>query len=311
MKWLEAFEVDLRYVFEESEFIITKFPESFREQGLLYLQSFHALGEGSSKNYICYLLPFWMSDMTNLSNETCRRLSVGNIFAMLYFFIQDDIMDTRLPPGKEKLALANLYYITFLEIYHSFFPSDSPFWHLFQQYIYEWCVGVTSSYGQENVMDKPLRLAAKASPIKLSSTAALLLAKQPELITPVSDLLDHVLVTLQMADDWADWREDLEQDSDNGLLSMIHSLVPHTSQLSYEVVHQYITLKSAMKLYVNTATLMQEYVIQTNLPLPHLISFHTYLLNALQKDAENIEEEKNSLQKGGLYHWISKNALGS
>ena len=47
-----------------------------------------------------------------------------------------------------------------------------------------------------------------ADSVKLG-TAALLLSDQAGLIPRTNDVMNHVLLTLQMMDDWTDWKQDL------------------------------------------------------------------------------------------------------
>jgi hypothetical protein len=189
--------------------------------GIAYLKKFSVLEEDSTKNYICYLLPFWVKELTGITNEEARKLSLANVFIMLYFFIQDDLMDTAPVEWKQQLALGNLFYLEFLEIYRDEFPSDSPFWLYFRTYITEWADSVTNENDQDYFKHQPTRVATKASPLKLASTGALLLSNKADTIDIVTDFIDHVLVTLQMVDDWVDWQDDLEEGSYNCLLSMI------------------------------------------------------------------------------------------
>ena len=100
MNFYQEFETELTQVFAETEMIISKFPEPLNKEGLAYLDKFNVLKEGSTNNYICYLLPFWLMDMLPIDRETCIHLSRTNILAMLYFFIIDDRMDSKMLQGK-------------------------------------------------------------------------------------------------------------------------------------------------------------------------------------------------------------------
>ncbi|NRF92308.1 hypothetical protein HQN89_14945 [Paenibacillus frigoriresistens] len=132
MNWFLAHEKDLADVFAEAEHIISTFPTPLDHLGLAYLATFDGRKEESTKNYICYLLPYWMKDITELPPESMNKLSLANVFVMLYYFIQDDIMDSAKGEHKDKLPLANLFHMQFLSIYREMFPAGSPNQHLLQ-----------------------------------------------------------------------------------------------------------------------------------------------------------------------------------
>ena len=55
-----------------------------------------------------------------------QTMSLANVFIMLYFFIQDDVMDSPEVQAdwNEQLALSNLFYLLFLDLYRQEFPPD-------------------------------------------------------------------------------------------------------------------------------------------------------------------------------------------
>lgn len=307
MQWYNDFENEITQVFMESQRIVATFPPPLSEKRLLYLKKFDARQEDSSKNYICYLLPFWLKELTPLKEEDYIQLSVGNVFAMLYFFIQDDIMDSTTTIDRDQIPLANLLQLHFFEIYRSYFPSDSPFWAYFHQYIIEWTDSVSNENTQDYFQTNLIMMARKASPLKLSSTGALILSGQAHLISMLSDFIDHVLITLQMADDWIDWEEDWEEGNYNGLLSMIKAENNREEPLSVDQIKNAIYVKSVMKRYTEIAIANLTYIQQLQLDVPHLASFHTTLVDHLNKDANLIEEDRLLQTKGGLSYWLSKN----
>lgn len=307
MQWYTDFEKEIAQVFNESHRIISTFPPPLNHKGLSYLNKFDARHEDSSKNYICYLLPFWLKELTQLPKEDYVHLSVGNVFAMLYFFIQDDIMDSKTKLDRDQIPLANLLQLHFLEIYISYFPSDSPFWVYFHQYITEWADSVSNEDQQDYFQTNILWIARKASPLKLSSTGALILSGQLDLILIVSDFIDHVLTTLQMADDWVDWNEDWEEGNYNGLLSMIRAENNQGEPLSVEKIKNAIFVRGVMKRFSDIALRNHTYIQQLAFDIPYLTSFHETLVNHLTQDSDTIEENRLLREKGGLAYWLSKN----
>lgn len=308
MDWLQAYEDELRLVFGENRRAIAAFPEPLNARGLSYLDQFNVFKPGSHKNYICYLLPFWLQDGCRLSSDTVRRMSAGNVFLMLYFFLQDDLMDSPGSPASQALPLANLLYAEFLKLYLPLFPAASPFWSCFHRYTAEWADSVSREASSDYFLNDRIRIAHKASPLKLSSTAALLLAGQPTLIAESEEMLHHVLLTLQMLDDYEDWEQDLEDGSYNCLLSLVRSssAAAPGEPLTQAAVKHFIYILGGLNGYAATAEASHSRLQGFTLKPPHLLSFHRGLADNLRQIAAAIEAEKQLLHGGGLGYWLSK-----
>ena len=308
MDWLHDYEDELHTVFEESSRIISGFPEPLNAQGLSYLGQFNVFRTGSHKNYICYLLPFWLQERCRLSVSLTRQMSVGNVFFMLYFFLQDDLMDSRDSSAAQMLPLANLLYVEFLNIYRPLFPPDSPFWSCFGRYIQEWAESVSGEAGGDYFLNDRIRISHKASPLKLTSTAALLLSGQHSLIDEAEAMIHSVLLTLQMLDDYEDWEEDLEEGSYNCLLSLARCHSGNSGQkLTQAAVKDFIFTTGGLAAYAETAEINHSHLEAFTWGIPHLLSFHQVLVKNLQHMAAAIDAEKQLLQSGGLNYWLSKN----
>ncbi|AIQ39467.1 hypothetical protein MKX70_00715 [Paenibacillus sp. FSL R7-0312] len=308
MDWLHDYEDELRLVFQESCTVISAFPEPLNAQGLAYLDQFNVFRAGSHKNYICYLLPFWLQDRCGLSIPLTRQMSVGNVFFMLYFFLQDDLMDSNELSAAQALPLANLLYVEFLNIYRPLFPADSPFWSYFGRYISEWADSVSGEAGGDYFLRDRLRISHKASPLKLTSTAALLLSDQAHLITEAEEMIHGVLLTLQMLDDYEDWEQDLEEGNYNCLLSLARCYGEDDGvPLTKSSVKDFIFTTGGLATYAGTALVNHSTLEAFTLELPHLLSFHQVLVKNLQHMAAAIEAEKQLLQSGGLNYWLTKN----
>ncbi|MBP3962974.1 hypothetical protein [Paenibacillus lignilyticus] len=310
MSWRSDYEQELVYVFQEAERLIDAFPSPLNDKGRDYLQAFSPLNPSGTKNHICYLLPFWMKPITELDSRRYRDLSLANVFVMLYFFIQDDLMDTAPSDWKEQLALGNLFHLSMLDLYRTLFESSSPFWNYYRAYVTDWSMAV--AYESPSVSLSPAKLAQKAAPVKLASTGALLLAGRRELEPAVSEAIDLVLATLQMSDDWADWEEDFDLHNANSLISMIASekSVPH-SQLTRTDISNAIYIDDALSRYSQLAQANGEAFARLELSLPHLAAFHSHLAVKLTEAGEQLSKTKTQLLGGGFTYWLSQNKLGN
>ena len=311
MDWLDHYEEELRLVFQESKHIISGFPEPLNSQGLTYLELFNVFNTDSHKNYICYLLPFWLQKGYALPPDDIRKMSMGNVFFMLYFFIQDDLMDSNESSASERLPLANLLYVEFLNIYRSLFPHTSSFWSSFNRYISQWADSVSNENTGDYFLNDRVKIAYKASPLKLSSTAALLLSGNDSLIDQSEAMIDQVLLTLQLLDDYEDWEEDLKNGSyNNCLLSLTRSQLPsHAEKFTPSEVNDFLYTKNGLDTYVEVALNNHSKLVTYNLEAPHLLTFHHMLISNLQQISAAIQAKKEILQNGSLNHWLSKNII--
>lgn len=307
MNWLHAHKNQLNLIFAEAKEAVRQFPSPLDQLGLAYLAKFDVSREGSSKNYICYLLPYWMKDICKLPPESFNKLSLANIFVMLYYFIQDDIMDGSKGEHASKLPLANLFHVQFLSIYRELFPSNSPFWGYYETYIIEWSKSVTNELQSDYFYEDKFQIAKKASPVKNASTGALLLANLAHLIPVVTAAVEQTLVTLQMLDDWADWEEDLEEGSYNCLLASIRKQLQLSTvdSLTPEIVKQQLYVHDFFAAYAEIADSHHEHLLNMSVGMGQLLAFHDSLVQNIHRVAHEIKERRASLVSGGFYYFLS------
>lgn len=309
MKWYFAYKDELEDVFRQAEERIAAFPAPFQHLGLDYLAHFNPLREDSTRNYICYLLPFWLQEITGLTPEICRKLSLGNVFVMAHYFIQDDVMDTSADNSATQLALSQLFYTECLRIYQNLFPASSPFWSHAQTYVNEWAVSVVSEGTENYFQGDRHRIALKASPLKMAGTGALLLGGRADLIQAITEMTDTALLVLQMSDDWADWPEDWEENSYNCLLSHISAeqKTAYREGLNPEKVQEAIYVRGTLTSYAGIANQAVRKLEAMEPSVPGLHMFARSIAEELGEEAAEIERGRSHLRRGGLDFWITKN----
>ncbi|WP_219836827.1 hypothetical protein [Paenibacillus sp. R14(2021)] len=307
MLWKTEYEQEMQLVFNEAEARIGAYPASLNELGLNYLKAFNPLNPAGTKNYICYLLPYWMEPITQLQPEHYRKLSLANVFVMLYFFIQDDLMDTAPEDWKNQLALGNLFQLSMLELYQSLFHHQSPFWSYYRTYVTEWSIAVSSeNTGYSHPIDMQ-QLALKASPVKLASTGALLLAGKLELEQETTCAIDLTLATLQLSDDYSDWEEDFALNTANSLLNMIALEQQSTPAVPMTIVEikNAIYLNGALNRYAQLAAENCVLSLSLNVSIPHLNAFQAHLRDQLTIEASSIDRNKRLHLDGGFSRLLS------
>lgn len=309
MDWLTCFEQDLSIAFDDAERILTEMPEEFRERAINCLDRHRLLKKAGSTNYICYLLAFWLQEAAKVKPEDSRRFTVAMIFVMMYYHLIDEVMDDPEAGDKRKLPLANLLQLEFWKIYSSYFPASSPFWMSYRKYTAEWAQAVALENQMDFFQEEPVRIAHKASPVKLTVAGMMMLNDQEELLSDFEKAVDMVLVTLQMLDDWEDWEKDLREGSYNALISEVQRelQIPRDRRPNPEEIKHALHVRDILFAYAERTDHNAAALDQTAPMLTHLIEFHEYLRQSLQQGARSLREERELLAQGGLFYWLLKN----
>ncbi|MEK4509311.1 hypothetical protein [Paenibacillus sp. FSL K6-2524] len=312
MQWLSNYEGELGQAFTKAEHILSALPDTFSGPALEYLDKFHVLKEDRSKNYICYLLPFWLHDNSGVSIHDCENFAVANIFGMMYYHLIDELMDDPSSQSPLHLPLANFIQYEFIQSYSNYFPSNSPFWSYYKKYVTEWAEAVTHEQLRDYFQDNPIAIAHKAAPVKLSIVSSLLLIERNDnhkLIPLLEDAVNTVLITLQMLDDWEDWEKDLQEGSYNCLISMVQNNLELRGERrpNPEEIRQALTASDLLLQYAQRAETHHESLEAIRSYSPHLYEFHDFLCKNLQQAARQLEKERSLLYQGGLAYWLSKN----
>ncbi|MDQ8738789.1 hypothetical protein [Paenibacillus sp. LHD-38] len=310
MEWFTRYKAQLAQVYSMAEARIALFPEPLNTIGLVYADKFNPVKHESGKDYICSLLPYWVKKPSGISDSQCEKLALANVYGMLYFFIQDDVMDSQPSLGwKEQLALGNLLLLEMFGVFRELFPSHSLFWSYYHRYVTIWAESVTNEHRDDYFIRNPIRTAGKAGPVKIACTGALLLTDRTELIEKLEHAIDIVLMTLQMADDYADWKEDLADGSYNGLLAMIASNRTADTHLTEKEAENEIYIRGCMKPYIQRSIKNHTNLLALETETDELVDFHSYIMNHLIHTYETIESNKKHLIKGGFNYFLSRNYI--
>jgi hypothetical protein len=314
MDCLHDFDKDLDWVLTSYKNKISSYSPVFRQGALNFWEKYNALHDDKKKNYICYLLPFWLWQTFQFDRDDCRKISLGNIFGYFYFLVQDAVMDTA--PGEyhgDLLPLGNLFFLDFIGQYRELFTSDSPFWSYLTKYFNVWADGV--AWEREEHWDQTkefsendmIKVAQKAAPLKITNVAACLLSGNEMAIEPLSKLIDHALITLQLLDDWNDWREDQQKGNCTYFLSLVLKYCGLNNLAELNESHIIKAIYEG-NLYQNIVAMVEknhEFLKSfSELPVSYLISYHEIFLKACKQILDEIHKEKEVMLQGGFAYWL-------
>lgn len=311
MREWEDYREELELIFGEASEEIATLPAGLGERGQELLALSHPLRNGGRANGISYLLPYWMRELTNSPIELCRDLAIGNIYAMLRYFLLDDAMDgkEKEPEGvRSSLVLGQLLEELFRQRYQRHFPHDSALWGCYRRYVGEWAASVRSEMANPIDPHDVGRLAGKAAPVKIGASGLLLHAGMPDRIPDVEEAADLALAALQLSDDWADWKEDLSVPNGNAFLTIVRSVLPaFNGALDERSVRQAIYHHHAVGLLADVAESYAERLRRISCRPERLAAFADAVAEGMRKDARDIERSKQRLaEEGGFAHFMSR-----
>jgi hypothetical protein len=312
MKGIADYDSVIKQLFADASTEVSCFPAPLNEIGLALLAKFKPAQGGAGTNYISYLLPFWLKEQTASPNELCRDLAIGNLYAMVHFFVLDDVMDEDAGLNKletrHSLVLGQLFQTLFHQRYRRHFSADSPLWMFYRDYTSDWALAVSQEgKGPADPYD-PGQLARKSAPVKLCAAGLLLLSGQQERISDLEEAIDLVLATLQLSDDWADWRDDLAEENCSAFLTLVRKrlALPSEQPLDERLVKQAIYRANCLD---SLSDITQDYGERLkgipNVPAV-LIAFHDAISDGIRRDAIAAKETTNKLaSSGGLTYFLS------
>lgn len=305
MNAIDKYREEIAAVFEEASREMEGLPDEFRGLGQTLLAKSNPLANGGSSNLICFLLPYWMREVTGAPEALCRDLAVGNLFAMLHYFVLDDAMDGqegRSPQGLRKsLALGQLMHGMYRRRYTSHFPHDSSLWTFERAYEEQWAI-VVGGEGSEAVEPRDIaRLAGKAAPVKLCATGVLHGSGQTERVRDIEQAVDLALAILQLSDDLEDWREDLADERRNAFLTLVRNKLalaesePLTEPLVKRAIYRLGCVSELAAVAAELGTRLREI---PNVP-GSLLAFGEAIEREIRDYALEIDEAVEELAAGG------------
>ncbi|MDQ2084848.1 hypothetical protein RBH29_00160 [Herbivorax sp. ANBcel31] len=318
MKFFYDFYDELKKVFENCQEIISNYPEGLSDTGKKYLSRYNVFEENASKNYICYLLSFWVNHECGVKKDICIKITVANTFMMLFAFIQDDLIDREieLKDMPEMISLGNLFFLEFMSIYREIFESHKKIWDYYDFYMKRWSKSITDE--QKNINNEISLLeeemvsivSSKAELVKIAVTGICVLSKKEKLLNIYSKAVDKILFSLQIADDYIDWEKDLKKSNTNILLrefmkkeGIKYSMDIKASDVKEEIIFGTIVDK--------LCTVLRENSYNLNLMIEdkniYIKEYNNSILGFMEDQRRKCLEKKRKIEMGGFSNWVDKN----
>ncbi|PWW05159.1 hypothetical protein DFQ01_105143 [Paenibacillus cellulosilyticus] len=315
MREVDDFKDEIAYIFEEASRELEELPVELREMGLAFLKRCNPLNSGGQAKSISFLLPYWLKEETGAPIALCRDLSIGSVYVMLQYFILDDVMDGgdgRLQSAgiRRSLALAQMLSVLVRKRYSRYFAQDSLIWSYERRYVEQWSSAVTSE-ALESVDPRDCRqLAGKAAPIKLGAAGVLLWSGQTEQrIAEVEEAIDLALAVLQLSDDYADWLEDMQEESRNSFLTIVKEELAGEADgpLDEQAVKRAIYRRGAVIQLAEIAEAYGERMEQVNQAPQRLKTYQRAIVVNLRESATNVVQAVEGLATQGGFSQLLSN----
>lgn len=295
---------EMQRAFEACRKTIGGFPQPFAQIGIRYLDRFDpGLGNGPT-NYICCLLPYWLRESSGAALEHCREIAEANIFGMLHFHLQDERIDRQSGSDRPHIALSQLLNAEMTVRYAALFRSPGAFREALLSCTAEWAAGLAAERHADPFYEHAPDLAARSAPLLLCPLA--LFPDNQALQARALHAVRETLITLQMADDWADYADDLQDGSYNCLVSLYRKEYANTIEapISSADIEAAVYGKGMLGRYAEFSADRQLQLESYRADFPGLIGFHAALASDLERIAASIEEEKHTLSSGGFNYWL-------
>lgn len=307
---LEPYREEIDSIFTEALREIMELPAELRAVGRTLLSRSHPLQNGGGTNAVCYLLPYWLREETGVPIALCRDMAIGNLYAMLHYFVLDDAMDAgteRVPSGlRRSLALGQLLSGMFRQRYASHFPDDASLWAYERKYAEQWASAVCREAGEPVHPHDCGQLAGKAAPVKLCAAGQLIWAGRPERIPEMEQAVDLALAVLQLSDDRADWREDLAEPNRNAMLTLVRDELALSAgdPLDERSVKRAIFRRGCLDQLAEIASgYLERMQALPNVP-PGLAGFQRAIVQSLHTDAHQVRETLHKFATNGALSQI-------
>jgi hypothetical protein len=314
MEWLYAFSSELKIVFDEVKSRIQRYPVEFQHDANYFLEMYDVTKPGFCMECMSFMIPFWLMEPLKLGTDSATKISTANLMGLFYFLLQDEIIDVEINKSNHRmLPLANLFYLDFMELYRSLFPYGSQFWKYVWKFIMQWTRSMAFER-RERCGSKSLRggynlkaLAHKSAPQKVAVAAACILTGNVRCISKLSDAVDYTTASLQLMDDWQDWKDDLKNNHCTYFLSQVMKS-NNITKLSDVDEFDFTQAVYCYGIFDRLASIVDEnheFIKRQQPRVPYLVEYHLSILDKFKEKQAAVNNSKDALLFGGFSNWLN------
>jgi hypothetical protein len=314
MEWLYDFSSELKIVLEEVKSRIQRYPAEFRHDADYFLDLYDVTKPGFCMECMSFMIPFWLIEPLKLWTDSAIKISTANLMGLFYFLLQDEIIDNELNNSNHRmLPLSNLFYLDFMDLYHSLFPYGSQFWKYVWKYVMQWSRSMANERCEQG-RSKSLRggydfkaLAYKSAPQKVAVAASCILTGNVRCISKLSDVVDYTTASLQLVDDWQDWKDDLKSNRCTYFLSQVMNC-NNISRLSDINEYHFTQAVYCYGIFDELASIVDEnhkFIKKQKPGVPYFIEYHLSILDKFKEKQTAVNNSKNAILFGGFGNWLN------
>lgn len=313
MEWLYAFSSELKIVFDGVKKRIQRYPAEFRHDADYFLDLYDVTKPGFCMECMSFMIPFWLMDTLKLGTDSAIKISTANLMGLFYFLLQDEIIDAEINNSNHRmLPLSNLFYLDFMELYHSLFPCASQFWKYVRKYVMQWTRSMALER-REPRRSKNLRgeydikaHAYKSAPQKVAVAASCFLTGNSKRISKLSEVVDYTTASLQLMDDWQDWKDDLNSNHYTYFLSQVMKC-NNITKLSEVNEFHFTQAVYCYGIFDKLEAIVNENheFIKKQHGVPYFVEYHLSILEKFKEKRTAVNNSMNAILFGGFGNWLN------
>jgi hypothetical protein len=216
---------------------IRNYRHPLRKLALQFISSHKLLDEDLSPKGIVFYLPLWLGTQFKIDSNSIEQLSLANFFVALSVDIKDEVKD-KLVNDYKLVLLSDRLLISAVEIFRVTMGENKSFWTYFNDCL-DQNINIRINENEitavETPINKPIdskRFLSKyysvcegGAFLRPAAIACAILARKENQIQHLSNAIDLYHIGLKIIDDYLDWEEDLEYDSQSLFLNCVREWV--------------------------------------------------------------------------------------
>lgn len=161
---------------------------------------------------------FWLGEILGLNDDDIlQEAAFGSLLGRAFVVVQDRVLDALGRADPHLVVLGGVFLSDFLDIFGSLLRGQPQFRERMRKWIHESAAANLREQREHREKLSPfstrdfLGLGLKSGLIHIPVEALGLLASRKDAIEPLSQAMDLALLSIQICDDIADWRQDLSR----------------------------------------------------------------------------------------------------